>query len=155
MILDFRISACENTTHTLHYVTEKSIGSLILAWWRHQMDAFCALLSFCAGIHWSPVNSPHKSQWRGVCQTSDVSKATTASYVQRKYCVLPCPIRETNVRLIKIKLIPFTSRLLFPEAYSTSQEKCTRFLLCCALLWLYIDWFSHIHQAYFTGAVAI
>ena len=30
--------------------------------------------------------------------------------------------------------------------YSISQEICTRFLLCCALLWLYIDWFSHIHH---------
>ena len=30
--------------------------------------------------------------------------------------------------------------------YSISHEICTRFLLCCALLWLYIDWFSHIHQ---------
>ena len=39
--------------------------------------------------------------------------------------------------------------------YSISQEICTRYLLCCALLWLYIDWFSHIHQAYFTGTVAI
>ena len=39
--------------------------------------------------------------------------------------------------------------------YSISQEISTRFLLCCALLWLYIDWFSHIHQAYFTGTVAI
>ena len=39
--------------------------------------------------------------------------------------------------------------------YSISQEICTRFLLCCAFLWLYIDWFSHIHQAYFTGTVAI
>ena len=38
---------------------------------------------------------------------------------------------------------------------SISQEICTRFLLCCALLWTYIDWFSHIHQAYFTGTVAI
>ena len=35
--------------------------------------------------------------------------------------------------------------------YSISQEICTRFLLRCALLWLYIDWFSHIHQAYFTN----
>ena len=26
--------------------------------------------------------------------------------------------------------------------YSISQEICTRFLLCCALLWLYIDLFS-------------
>ena len=39
--------------------------------------------------------------------------------------------------------------------YSISQEICTRLLLCCALLWLYIDWFSHIHQAYFTGTVPI
>ena len=31
--------------------------------------------------------------------------------------------------------------------YSISQEICTPFLLCCALLWLYIEWFSHIHQA--------
>ena len=38
--------------------------------------------------------------------------------------------------------------------YSISQEICTRLLLCCALLWLNIDWFSHIHQAYFTGTVA-
>ena len=36
--------------------------------------------------------------------------------------------------------------------YSISQEICTRFLLCCVLLWLYIDWFSHIHQAYLTIA---
>ena len=46
--------------------------------------------------------------------------------------------------------------LNFPRSYySISQEICTRFLLCCALLWLYIDWFTHIHQAYFTGTVAI
>ena len=38
-------------------------------------------------------------------------------------------------------------------SYSIPQEICTWFLLCCALLWLYIDWFSHIHQAYFTGTV--
>ena len=43
----------------------------------------------------------------------------------------------------------------FSHGYSISQEICTRFLLCCALLWLDIDWFSHIHQAYFTGTVAI
>ena len=41
------------------------------------------------------------------------------------------------------------------KIYSISQEICTRFLLCCALLWLYIDWFTHIHQAYFTGTVAV
>ena len=60
-----------------------------VAWWRHQMEAFSALLAICAGnssvpgefpaqrpvtlprnwpfvrgIHRSPVNSPHKGQWR-------------------------------------------------------------------------------------------
>ena len=49
-----------------------------------------------------------------------------------------------------VTLVPLTW-----QWYSISQEICTRFLLCCALLWLYIDWFSHIHQAYFTGTVAI
>ena len=34
-------------------------------WWRHQMETFSALLALCAGIHRSPVNSPHKGQWLG------------------------------------------------------------------------------------------
>ena len=51
-------------------------------------------------------------------------------------------------------IVWFSSRMRH-NVYSISQQICTRFLLCCALLWLYIDWFSHIHQAYFTGTVAI
>ena len=39
---------------------------LHLAWWRHQMETFSALLALCArGIHRSPVNSPCKGRWRG------------------------------------------------------------------------------------------
>ena len=35
------------------------------AWWHHQMETFSALLALCVrGIHRSPVNSPHKGQWR-------------------------------------------------------------------------------------------
>ena len=34
-----------------------------ISWWRHQMEAFSALLALYA--RHSPVNSPHKSQWRG------------------------------------------------------------------------------------------
>ena len=38
----------------------------IYSWWRHQMETFSALLGICAGnFHRSPVNSPHKGQWRG------------------------------------------------------------------------------------------
>ena len=33
--------------------------------WRHQMETFSALLALWGWIHQSPVNSPHKGQWRG------------------------------------------------------------------------------------------
>ena len=39
-------------------------------WWRHQMETFSALLAFVRGIHRSPVNSPHKGQWRGALMFS-------------------------------------------------------------------------------------
>ena len=39
-----------------------------LAWWRHQMETFSTLLATCAGN--SPVNSPHKGQWRGALMFS-------------------------------------------------------------------------------------
>ena len=65
-----------------------------------------------------------------------------------KACVLHAPQCH---RLYMIK----RGSTVKPVHYSISQEICTRFLLCCALLWLYIDWFSHIHQAYLTGTVAI
>ena len=35
-------------------------------WWRHQMEIFSTLLALCEWIHRSPVNSPHKGEWRGV-----------------------------------------------------------------------------------------
>ena len=41
-----------------------------LAWWRHQMEPFSALLALCAGNSPVPVNSPHKGQWRGAVMSS-------------------------------------------------------------------------------------
>ena len=32
--------------------------------WRHQIEAFSALLAFVRGIHCTPVDCPHKCQWR-------------------------------------------------------------------------------------------
>ena len=40
------------------------------AWWRHQMETIPALLAICAGNSRSPVNSPHKGQWRGALMFS-------------------------------------------------------------------------------------
>ena len=41
-----------------------------IRWWRHQTETFSALQAICAGIHRSPVNSPHKGQWRGALMFS-------------------------------------------------------------------------------------
>ena len=64
-------------------------------------------------------------------------------------------IPSQNIVSIKRHTIPLIHNRHASVCYSISQEICTRFLLCCALLWLYIGWFSHINQAYFTGTVAI
>ena len=42
-----------------------SCKSMQVAWWRHQMETFSALLAICAGNSPVPVNSPHQGQWRG------------------------------------------------------------------------------------------
>ena len=37
----------------------------VYSWWRHHLEAFPRYWSFMRGIHRTPVNSPHKGQWRG------------------------------------------------------------------------------------------
>ena len=39
-------------------------------WWCHQMETFPPLLALYAGIHQSPMISPHKGQWRGALMFS-------------------------------------------------------------------------------------
>ena len=43
---------------------------MYISWLRHQMETIYALLAFVRGIHRSPVNSPHKGQWRGALMFS-------------------------------------------------------------------------------------
>ena len=50
-------------------VTRPQWGKLLtlhvpVAWWCHQMEIFPRYCPFVCGIHRSPVNSPHKRQWR-------------------------------------------------------------------------------------------
>ena len=48
-----------------NHSTETTLNDGGDSWWRHQMGTFSVLLVFVRGIHRSPVNSPHKGQWRG------------------------------------------------------------------------------------------
>ena len=54
-----------NAGGTEHVDLQPVLGLLAgaAAWLRHQMETFSVLLALCAGN--SPVNSPHKDQWRG------------------------------------------------------------------------------------------
>ena len=54
------------------------------AWWRHQMEAFSALLAICAGNSLVPWNSPHKGQWRGALMFSLVSAWINGSVNNRE-----------------------------------------------------------------------
>ena len=38
--------------------------TVVIQWWRHQMEKFPRCWPYVRGIHRSPVNSPHKGQWR-------------------------------------------------------------------------------------------
>ena len=56
-------------TGTIVWLSQWSdLGGHGNTWWRHQIVTFSALLSSCAGN--SPVNSPHKGQWRGALMFS-------------------------------------------------------------------------------------
>ena len=49
--------------YVIHHVWKES-------WWRHQMETFSELLALYEGIQLSPLDSSHKSQWRGALMFS-------------------------------------------------------------------------------------
>ena len=58
-------------------VSAHTLYAAMIPWWRNQMETFSALLAICAGnspvpgeFPASPVNSPHKGQWRGALMFS-------------------------------------------------------------------------------------
>ena len=56
-----------------------SASELIFSlWWRHQMKTFPRYWKFVRGIQRSPVNSPHKGQWRGTLMFSLICAWTNA-----------------------------------------------------------------------------
>ena len=84
-----------------------------------------------------------------------INIASTDTNICRYHMYISTKTKVLNISFLRF-LITYGTWHRWPSvSYSISQEICTRFLLCCAFLWLYIDWFSHIHQAYFTGTVAI
>ena len=60
---------CHVTSSAMYNVCKRIVRNSALSvweltWWRHQMKKISAILLFVRGIHRSPVDSPHKGQWR-------------------------------------------------------------------------------------------
>ena len=62
---------------------------LSTSWWRHQMETFSALLAFVRGIHRSPVNFPHKGQWRGALMLSLICNKRLSKQSRRWWLETP------------------------------------------------------------------
>ena len=86
-------------------------------WWRHQMETFSALLVLVRWIHRSPVNSPHKGQWRGALMFSLICawingwvnnreagylRSHRAHYVMRFLTLVPLNVFEETCNVIFI-----------------------------------------------------
>ena len=63
MSLSGKTIICVSTVKCNKWYTEGT-------WWRHQWKHFPRYWPFVRGIHRSPVNSPHKGQWRGALMFS-------------------------------------------------------------------------------------
>ena len=84
-------------SHGLHELSNSSLSQLrsemprthpamsqqAPSWWRHQMETFYALLALCVGN--SPVNCPHKGQWRGALMFSLIC-AWSKGWVKNRDC---------------------------------------------------------------------
>ena len=63
--IDAYMHVLSNGRHTvLIWLDQIDSISNTESWWRHQLEYFPRYWPFVRGIHRSPVNSPHKDQWR-------------------------------------------------------------------------------------------
>ena len=79
--------------HTASYMSS--------AWWRHQKETFSALLALCEGIHRSPLNSPHKGQWRGALMFPLICAWTNGWANHRDDCDLWCHRAHYDVTVME------------------------------------------------------
>ena len=73
------------------------------SWWRHQMEAFPRYWSFVRGIHRSPVNSPHKGQWRRALMFFylRLNKRLIKQWIRWWFETPSCPLwRHCNVLIV-------------------------------------------------------
>ena len=86
---------CDCVSHRLGAFTEWSLVFQPLSyspWWGIKWKHFPRYWPFMRGIHWSPVNSPHKGQWRGALMFSLICAWINGWVNNYKAGDLRCPL---------------------------------------------------------------
>ena len=78
-------------------------------WWRHQWKLFPRYWPFVRGIHRSPVNSPHKGQWRGALMLSLICARINDSVNNREAGDLRRRRAHYDVTVMICSLLIFTN----------------------------------------------
>ena len=110
-----------------------SIGAKILpqptAWWRHELETFPRYLLFVQEIHRSPVNSPHKGQWRRASMFSLIC-AWTNAWVNSRYA----GDLRSHRTLYEVTVIPRNKTNWKLNRNGTNFKLSTKCQLSCSVL---------------------
>ena len=109
-----------------------------MPWWRNQMEAFSALLPrFAQGIHRSPVNSPHKGQWRGALMFSLIYARINGWVNNREAGDLRHPRAHYDVTVMRFRVDFRTSSLVkmfHVRWHAHSRAMVSRRVVICRLM---------------------
>ena len=118
---------------------------IFLPWWRHQMETFSALLAICAGN--SPVNYPHKGQWRGALMFSLIRTWINGWVNNLKAGDLRRNRAHYEVSVMQIDSATScmqSSILQHPPILEPNCYQCQRFHLCpCLFCQTFFEYCSH------------
>ena len=113
-----------------------------------------ALLAFWTGIHWSPVNSPHKVQWRGTLiflfdlrLNKRLNKQSWGWWFETPS---PSLWRHRNVPCQSINLFKYLSASLFDFSEVGNESRASKYNSFEGFKLIYFLEFKQHHMEYFT-----
>ena len=121
-----------------------------ISWWRHQREAFSALLALCAGNSPVPVNSRHKVQWRGALMFSLICVWINGWVNNREAADLRRPLSYYDVRVMGDMywyLVLLLSEYVYIYIYIYAVEYRNNCELAVPGLWLFITAFIPLETA--------
>ena len=110
-------------------------------WWR-KCKHFPRYWPLVRGIHRSPVNSPHKGQWRGALMFSLIC-AWIKSWVNNREAG---DLRRDRTHYdVTVMNIPITPPLITHAIHPQTCSHCWRVAVCTCLVYQYLSGLFHWH----------